>query len=215
MTMALQLHKFVNQPVSSNCYVLYDKTRTDRCILIDPGSEDCSEMENWLYAERLSPEYIILTHEHFDHIAGCNYFIHKYHSKLICSPLCFECIQSAKRNLSLFQDQRGFSVQGELALGVSDSDTLFTWKGYDLMLFPTGGHTNAGISFIIGKWLFTGDTLICDIKTVTKLYTGSKDALALSIKQYEKLKEKNYIVCAGHGEMFDLDSYDLNKMIKK
>ncbi len=213
--MALQLHRFINQPISSNCYVLFDKTESDRCLLVDPGSGDCSEIEAWLYGEKLSPEYIILTHEHFDHIAGCNFFINKYRAKLICSSLCFEYIQSAKRNLSMFQDQKGFVVHGELALEVSAPNTIFSWGGYSILLFPSNGHTNASISFIIGQWLFTGDTLIRDIKTVTKLYSGSKEALVLSMNQYERLKGKKYIVCAGHGEMFNLDNYDLKKMMEK
>ena len=213
--MTLQLHRFINKPISSNCYVLFDRTESDRCILVDPGSDESSEIGIWLYKENLFPEYIILTHEHFDHIAGCNFIIDKYHAKLICSSLCFEYIQSAKRNLSLFQDQKGFVVYGELALEVSAPNTIFSWGKHNILLFPSNGHTDAGISFITGQWLFTGDTLIRDIKTVTKLYSGSKEALILSMNQYEKLKGEKYIVCAGHGEMFDLDNYDLKKMIGK
>lgn len=213
--MALQIHRFINQPISSNCYVLFDKTRSNACLLVDPGSKEPSEINSWLYAENLFPKYVILTHEHFDHIAGCNFFIDKFRVKLICSSLCYELIQSAKQNLSLFYDQKGFTVHGELELDVAGPYSFFSWESYDILLFPSLGHTSAGISFIIGQWLFTGDTLIHDTKTVTKLYSGSKEALMISMCQYERLKGKKLIVCAGHGEMFDLDNYNLKKMIEK
>lgn len=80
--MNLTVLKIENYPVASNCYVLYDKSQGNTCILVDPGSENCDSLERTLEEHELLPEYIILTHEHFDHIWGCNYLTNKYKCKL-------------------------------------------------------------------------------------------------------------------------------------
>ena len=50
-----------------------------------------------------------------------------------------------------------------------------------------------------------------DLKTVTKLFCGSKDKLVVTIDQIKKLQGEGLRVYHGHGDCFDLDSYDLNK----
>lgn len=61
----------------------------------------------------------------------------------------------------------------------------------------------------MGKNLFTGDTLIKDLKTVTKLPTGSIEKLKDSIALFSQFKEKGMMVYAGHGEPFELDRYNV------
>ena len=86
--MALKVVRIINQPVTSNCFLLYDREVNNDCLVVDPGSEYPDELEQLLRDLNLYPKYILLTHEHFDHIWGCNYLVEKYHSKIICSVLC-------------------------------------------------------------------------------------------------------------------------------
>ena len=85
--MALKVVRIINQPVTSNCFLLYDREVNNDCLVVDPGSEYPDELEQLLKDLNLYPKYILLTHEHFDHIWGCNYLVEKYHSKIICSVL--------------------------------------------------------------------------------------------------------------------------------
>ena len=85
--MALKVVRIINQPVTSNCFLLYDREVNNDCLVVDPGSEYPDELEQLLRDLNLYPKYILLTHEHFDHIWGCNYLVEKYHSKIICSVL--------------------------------------------------------------------------------------------------------------------------------
>ena len=64
-----------------------------------------------------------------------------------------------------------------------------------------------------GQYLFTGDTLINGERTVTKLPTGSVEKLKESMSLYAGMKGRGYRVFPGHGKEFDLDGYDLSKMI--
>ena len=77
----------------------------------------------------------------------------------------------------------------------------------------TPGHTDASVCVNVEKYLFTGDTLINELKTVTKLPTGDVGKLKDSLNVLQEMKGKGYTVCPGHGEMFELDEYNLNKAL--
>ena len=101
----------------------------------------------------------------------------------------------------------------EADIKLEDISWSLKWQNRDLKFYPVKGHTSAGIIFSCGSMLFTGDELIKDIRTVTKLKTGSKEKLNDSVDLLERLKGSGKVVCPGHGETFDLDSYDLQKII--
>lgn len=207
--MALEIIKIENSPISSNCYILFDKTFSNDCLVVDPGSEHSVDLEHQLQILQLHPQSIILTHEHFDHIWGCNYLLSKYNCRIICSNVCSLAINDAKKNHSLFYNQIGFVVSAANIL-LEEIGYKMYWQVYDMIFFPALGHTNSGVCFTIGGYLFTGDSLIKGIRTVTKLFTGSKIELVTTIAKIETMKGNGYMVCPGHGEMFDLDTYNTN-----
>lgn len=84
---------------------------------------------------------------------------------------------------------------------------------YTISFYYALGHSIGGILFTIQKFLVTGDTLIKDMKTVTKLKCGSKERLHESLVLIDSMKGRGLLVCAGHGESFELDNYDLNKAL--
>lgn len=172
----LCVQSFVNTPVSSNCYVLYDKEHGNDCIIVDPGTKDNQELVAFLSKEELTPKYIILTHEHFDHCWGVNALVEMYQIPVICSALCADAIKDRKRNCSVFYDNVGFTIESE-TIFVESLENRLLFLDDDVFFFKTPGHTDASVCFLIEKCLFTGDTLIKDEKTVTKLPTGSKERL--------------------------------------
>lgn len=209
----LIVHQIINTPVSSNCFVVYDTAADENCIIVDPGSEDNEHICHFLEQEHLIPEYFILTHEHYDHCWGVNDFRDRFpNAKLICSGICSQAIQSSKTNYSVFNKQPGFELKPADIL-LDDINWSITWQGHNIRFVPAQGHSAAGIVFFIGKYVFTGDSLIQDIKTVTKLKTASKDKLMETMSMLESAKGSGLIVCPGHGDMFELDGYDLSKMI--
>lgn len=204
------IKQILNNPIDSNCFVIFDKTVGDDCIIVDPGSEDNGALYEFLDIEFMKPQYIILTHEHFDHCWGVNDLREKYlNVKLACSTICSEAIQHKKKNYSVFYQQPGFELSAADVL-LEDIDWELSWNDYKIRFVPAQGHSAAGIIFFIDKYVFTGDTLIKDVKTVTKLKTASKEKLVETITLLEKEKGNDLIVCPGHGEMFNLDGYDMN-----
>ena len=208
----LTVKRFVNTPVTSNCYLLFDKEAGDDCIVVDPGSRKEDELIEFLSQEDLTPKYIILTHEHFDHCWSVNQIVSRFHIPIICSELCEEAIRYEKRNCSVFYDNKAAFVINSQTMSVESIGMKLTFAGDEVHFFKTPGHTEAGISFVVGSYLFTGDTLIKDDRTVTKLPTGSKERLKESMRLYAQMKGKGLTVCPGHGEEFELDGYDLNKV---
>ena len=209
----LTIHQIINTPIPSNCFVLFDKAVGRDCIVVDPGSENNNHLYQYLEKEQLIPEYIILTHEHFDHCWGVNDIRDRYLSvKLVCSRICSDAIQSGKKNYSVFHQQPGFEIMPADII-LDDIGWQLAWNGKEIKFYPAQGHSAAGIVFFIGNYVFTGDTLIKDIKTVTKLKTASKEKLKETLSMLEAEKGKGLVVCPGHGEMFELDDYDLEKAL--
>lgn len=210
----LSIHTIVNKPVPSNCFVLYDKAVGRECFVVDPGSKYDDELFDFLEGEGLIPRYIVLTHEHFDHCWGVNELIKKYQIPIVCSALCAECIKYDKRNCSVFYDNKERFVITSPTISVEELNYELPFLGTELRFFFTPGHTDACICITEGKSLFTGDTLIKDLRTVTKLPTGSMEKLKESIELLSALQDEGYTVYPGHGDVFELDGYDLELMIK-
>lgn len=208
----LIVHRIINQPVTSNCFLVYDKAVGNECIIVDPGTKDNKELLEYISEQDLVPAYIILTHEHFDHCWGVNDLVIRYHVPIICSALCSENIRYEKRNCSVFYENTEAFVINTETISVESLNFVQPFGNYEIRFFMTSGHTNASISFTIGKFLFTGDALIKDMRTVTKLPTGSKTKLLDTAEMYRELQGKGYKVCAGHGEKFLLDGYDLESI---
>lgn len=203
----LEIRSFVNSPVTSNCYVLFDKVHGNDCIIIDPGSRDEQELFAFLTEEGLSPKYIILTHEHFDHCWGVNQLVDRYHIPIVCSQLCADSIKYEKRNCSVFYDNKNaFTIDSE-TISTESIDNVLVFGNYKIHFYYTPGHTDSSISFVVDGFLFTGDTLIKDEKTVTKLPTGSVEKLKESLQLYSSMQGEGYCVYPGHGGSFQLDYY--------
>lgn len=209
----LTIIQIENIPISSNCFVLFDKAVGNKCIVVDPGAENNNSLYQYFEQNKILPEYIVLTHEHFDHCWGVNGLREVYPDlKLVCSRICSDAIQDKKKNYSVFHQQPGFDLK-PADIVLEDVNWVVNWNSYKIRFESAQGHSAAGIIFFIDKYVFTGDTLIKDIKTVTKLKTASKEKLKDSLMMLENEKGKNLIVCPGHGEKFELDNYDLTKAL--
>lgn len=209
----IELLTIVNQPISSNCHVFYNAS-SKHCIVVDPGSEDASYIDGYLIERELKPDYIILTHEHFDHVWSCGYLVSKYGVPIVCSRKCAEAIVDGRTNLSLFYENSKAFACPPASIILEDYNYELNWKSYMISFYPALGHSIGGIIFVLDKYLITGDTLIKDIKTVTKLKCGSKEKLVESISQIERMKGHGLLVCAGHGENFELDNYNLYNALR-
>ena len=82
-------------PWATNCYVVADGPGQE-CIVIDPGKDAASGVEEAIADRKLKPVAVVLTHGHLDHmwsvvpVCGANNipaYIHPGDRKLLADPL--------------------------------------------------------------------------------------------------------------------------------
>lgn len=208
--MALNVRRIINSPIDSNCYIIFDKQVSNECIIVDPGSESNEMLVSEIKTLQLKPRYIILTHEHYDHCWGVNELKNRYpNAELVCSLECSEAIRDPRRNYSHYRCNKEFVINKADIL-LEGIGWNIKWEGNNLIFKPSKGHSSSGIFIILGDALFSGDTLIKDVRTVTQFKTGSKEELKSSLEYLLSCKGNNYTIYPGHGETFLLDKYDLS-----
>jgi hydroxyacylglutathione hydrolase len=206
----ISVTKIKNYPVDSNCYLIR-KQDYHGCILIDPACEKGSSLHTFLVTNKLVLEYMILTHEHFDHISSVEYLRENYGCKVVSSAICSEYITNNKKNLSVFHDSVGFSCSPSDII-INENDYYFLWQDISIKFYLTPGHSDGGLCFTIGNNLFTGDTLLEKHKTIVKLPGGSKTKLSKSLEILTRVINTETVIYPGHGEAFKLSEIDASIM---
>ncbi len=146
-------------PFDTNCYIVWGAGRS--CWIIDASFEPLELIER-VRALGLSPEALILTHAHVDHIAGVNavlqafpglkVFVHAAEKEWLANPIL---------NLSAMMGQH-VKARGPDGL-IKDGDEL-TLGGEKWRVLHTPGHSPGGITLsnasagiaIVGDTLFAG-----------------------------------------------------------
>ncbi|MDP1622528.1 MAG: MBL fold metallo-hydrolase [Bacteroidales bacterium] len=199
--MSIHIKLIKNKPVDSNCYVI-SRDEDKNCIIIDPGDKEGEQLIGYLNGGGFIPVFIIVTHEHFDHIWAINKLKGIFKVNLICSQYCSEKIISSKGNLSVFYDQVGFSAFPADIL-VEEINYTLKWDDHLIKFISTPGHTGGCICVEIENNLFTGDFMIKGAKTNTKFPGGDAAILHSSFSSMKLLyQDKNIQVFPGHGEPF-------------
>ena len=196
------INKIKNSPITSNCYILYIDSK---CIIVDPGSSNNDKLFDFLNLKNLTPEYIFLTHEHFDHIWGLNDLRSRYlNLKVISSLECSNSIICSKKNMSAFYKDINFTcLKSDIIFNESFE---FDWMGANFHFFVTEGHSLGSICILFNNNLITGDTIILNEKTVTKLPNGSESKLKSSLLKISEKITFPINILAGHGEDFSINN---------
>ncbi|MHC1704345.1 MAG: MBL fold metallo-hydrolase [Tenuifilaceae bacterium] len=196
----LQIKCFKNHPIDSNCYLIFDQNFRNS-IVVDPGTDQDIELNDFIELNKIKVDYIILTHEHFDHIWGVNSLRSKFPCKVICSTECGEKVVDKKKNLSLFYDNVGFQIDPP-DTKIETDFYEFKWNNYNINIFKTPGHSDGSICIQVNNYLFTGDTIIKGEKTVLKLPNSNKNSLLKSLKIIESICSPDTLILSGHGDSF-------------
>lgn len=210
----VECHKFVNSRFNSNSYIISHSTFNDVWI-VDPGDTD----NIFLWLEKHSKAIIsgvLLTHAHFDHIYGINDILNHYPNCPIFVANIYgeELLHDAKKNGSRYTEEGSIVVKDGARIDFYKKE-LDLWPDTKASIIYTPGHSEDSVCIMVDKMFFTGDTLIKDTRTVTKLKGGSEERLQETINLFKKLDGNKLNVKPGHGDEFGLDGYDLRKMIVK
>ena len=179
----LKIHVLPLGDYQTNCYIVHEENSTD-CLIIDPGYEP-EIISSYLEEQGLTPEAILLTHCHFDHVGAVKDLAAQYDCKVFLD----------KKELAM----PPMLTNGPLYYtdGYGDGDTL-TLAGIPIQVLETPGHTPGSVCLIMEDTLFSGDTLFAGSCGRTDLPCGDARAMRDSLRRLAALSE-NYRVCPGHG----------------
>lgn len=202
----MRIEVFVNEPLDSNCYVLECDSHA---IVIDPGCVDVSSVVGYIAQRALVVDYIILTHEHIDHVQGVKRLAEHFGVEVIASAECIEALADPRLNLSAeYPGVEPQDYQPARTIAIDSLGGHLVWCGVELRFFVTRGHSAGSICIAAPEVLFSGDTLIEKIKT----YTTAPNSSILDLRNSFELIKKSFsaqcLVYPGHGEPFTLGSVE-------
>ena len=176
--------------LGANSYLLTLDEKT--AVAIDCGGE---ELFDYALSKGLEIKYILLTHGHYDHIAGCKKAV-ELGIQIGASENEVSLINSSDNLSSMFGARL---PQIPVSFTFKDGDKI-SLCGIEFEIISTPGHTIGGVCFKVGNYLFTGDTLFCESIGRTDFPTGNSKQLISSIKEKLFTLDGDYIVYPGHEE---------------
>jgi len=167
-------------PYYTNSYIYYDENTLEAAV-IDPGGS-ADKLMDTAKENGLTIKYILLTHGHFDHIAGANELKVLSGAQVIAFEDEDELLKSADMNLSLIGMGKGVIINSDKLLKEGDFVDVGNGK---LALIHTPGHTAGGVCYYDEEngILFSGDTLFKGTTGRYDLPTSDGAALFASIKK--------------------------------
>ena len=172
----IQINRLELGPFGTNSYILICQKTNESVVVDAPG-------EAGMVVDRLKetqPKYILMTHDHFDHIGGLVELRSALEVPVAAHPA----------------DANDLPLEPDLLLNDGDEILIGAIK---LRVLHTPGHTPGGLCFLTDKYLIAGDTLFPGGPGKTQ----SPDDFRQIIKSItEKLFElpEDTQVYPGHGE---------------
>lgn len=187
----MEVKRVVAGVYAANCYLVY---KDDRGFVIDPGGHADKIIKN-IEEIGFSPEFILLTHGHCDHIAGAEELRDKYNIPILIHQEDAKML--VDKDLSLASSMPSANVAFEADGTFKDGDILYE-DDFNVEVIHTPGHTAGCSCFIVDDDLFTGDTLFAGNIGRTDLPTASSQDMKDSLKKIRSLDD-DLIVHPGHG----------------
>jgi hydroxyacylglutathione hydrolase len=186
----LKLETIVTGAIANNCYIVYSD-ETKKSFLIDCTSP-VLPIKEFLQKNKLTLDFIALTHGHFDHIDGLSEFDVPFYIHSQDQPF----LKEGKFNGSVFFCSDIITVAREPFLY---EKSQLSFEGHPLEIIHTPGHTPGSVCIRLDNWLFSGDTLFNRSVGRTDAPLGSERDILNSIHKKLLVLPDKILVYPGHG----------------
>jgi glyoxylase-like metal-dependent hydrolase (beta-lactamase superfamily II) len=194
--MSLKLTYFPCPPFATNTYLIWCSQTLDLAI-VDPGKYSFPKIEEVLQANPLNPKMILLTHSHWDHIAGLAevkeqlnlpVYVHREDVQNVRSP--------GADLLPLMFEIKGVEPEHQ----IEDHEILHLGKE-KLEVIHTPGHTPGGVCYYdaASHMLLSGDTLFHGTIGNLSFPSCEPERMWASLKRLAALPPDTKVY-PGHGE---------------
>jgi len=184
-------------PAASNTYLAGDGRLA---VIIDAGAK-AEDIFRMVDESGMTPEIVILTHYHYDHIECLNEVREKYGIPAAAHVLDAPKVHDMALNGAFVFGSRKYVAPVENTL--EDGQEIVVGD-ITYRVLHTGGHTSGGICILAGGSLFTGDTLFNGSIGRTDLGDGDYDKLINSIKTKLLTLNGDTVAYPGHGGHFTI-----------
>jgi len=195
----LRIHSFQFNPFQENTYLIINEKK--QCWIVDPGMYDASETKRftqYINNEGLTPQAIINTHAHIDHILGIQAVKAQYNILFGLHEKDLPVLRNAAASAAMFglplpvvPVQDFFLKEGEpFKIGDETLDIRFT-----------PGHSPGSVVFYYapGNWAIGGDVLFYESIGRTDLPGGDFATLINSIQTQLFTLPETTTIYPGHG----------------
>ncbi len=207
--------RYILKYSESNMYILMDG---NNALIIDPNiSHEALEI---LRQNGVCQLHIILTHEHFDHASGVNWYKQRFETKIICQRKCAERIIDAKNNrpfvffpmvenrteeekkaiLSFYDALPTDAIEVDI---IFDDYFSFEWRRHNIFIKSCPGHSpGSSVVIIDDEYAFTGDYMIPNVPVILRFPGGSKTIYNEKTLPFLLGLKKNMVIMPGHGNSY-------------
>lgn len=214
--MGLRLLSLVGPILRANSYLLFE---AGRAVLIDPFWNREMEQTISVYADAV--DYILLTHEHYDHVCGAAAARERYSCPVVASERCANILrqpsQRMLRHFEAFCRLQRFEDRPKSDIDLTyccSTDVTFAaeleleWQGHTFYFRSVPGHSPGSSCILVDEtYLFSGDSLLPGQERPSIFPGGSIEAFEKQAVPYFCSLPRDTKVCPGHFETFNLSEH--------
>lgn len=182
---------FIEPPIDNNNYLIIDE-QTKEAALIDCSGVN-EGIRNTLAESNASLRYILLTHGHFDHVAGIR---NNPEIKVFMHAGDLELLQKVNDYLPMFGMPK--MTIPRIDIFVKDGNVI-KLGDIDIKVIHTPGHTQGSVCYLADGKLFSGDTIFRESVGRCDLEGGNFDQIVESIKNKIFTLPEQTLIYPGHG----------------
>ncbi len=195
----ISIQPIISRPLMEMTYIVHRKDSSD-CLIVDPGLEPDKILER-IDTYKLNPVAILVTHGHYDHIAGIGALKEIWRGCAIyVSEAEKEKLTDPEQNLS---SSFGFDMTTPAAdATLQDGDQLEV-AGIPIEVRHTPGHSSGHVVYLIPAEpqpiLFSGDVIFEQSIGRSDFPGGSHAQLLQSIQERILTLPDDTVIYPGHG----------------